>query len=193
MRKFLSLIFSLMQAAPAAGQAFTQVPFVFQPNTQANASQVMADFQAIVNAGNAVANYIASEIAAVTPPPSGSIMWFNLSACPSGWTNIGANFSGSDITGQYVRGLDLGAGNDPSGTGLLAFEVQQMQDHQHGLTSQVVNSVSTVTFGTGTTSNQQFYVVANPVGNPATGAVNSGRVGSIVRPKSVYLLICEKN
>lgn len=42
--------------------------------------------------------------------PSGAVMTFDLTTCPSGWSEYQA------ARGRFVRGIDNGAGNDPDGT-----------------------------------------------------------------------------
>jgi hypothetical protein len=171
-------------AAPARAQTFSAVPFNFVAGTPANASQVMADFQSIVNNGNSVANYINSQIAAVTPPPSATLMYFNLASCPTGWTLV------TILNGYFVRGLDLGRGQDTTGTALSGTEAGIMQDHTHAtsVAGYQVNSAGVQISG----SNSQAW--ANPSSqlfssNPS--APSAG--GTEVRPKNISLLMCQKN
>lgn len=178
-----ALLFALLLVtSPACAQTFTAVPFNFVFGTPANASQVMADFQSVVNNGNAVANYINSKIAAVTPPPSNTLLYFNLTSCPSGWVLV-------NLATNFIRGLDLGRGMDTTGTGLVGGEAAVMQDHTHG-TSAAGISLQTVLGSISGASSQPF---ANPasqsfITNPSTSSAG----GSEVRPKNISLIMCQK-
>lgn len=176
----------LLLAAPnfAQAQSFTTVPFIFIFGQPANASQVMADFQSVVNNGNAVANYINSQIAAVTPPPSGSLIYFNLASCPAGWAlvNYGTNFA---------RGLDLGRGQDTTGTAQGGSEATTVQDHIHS-TSPVVYTIGNVLITPGGSSTRAFMASSSFATSPQTGAP-SVTAGTEARPKNVSLLLCSKN
>src|SRR5450631_3980016 len=109
MKRLLLIALSpLLLSVEAEAQAFSAVPYVFVTGQNYNPSQLQADFQAIVNQGNSIGAFLNSQIAAVTPPPSGSILFFHLGACPSGWTNLSASY-----VGQFVRGYDSGRGIDP--------------------------------------------------------------------------------
>jgi len=184
--KKLSLAVLLIGSA-AQAQTFSAVPYVFVGGTQANASQVMADFQSVVNNGNAVAASLAAQIAAVTtaPIPVGAIMFFNLAVCPSGWTQQAAYNS------LFIRGLDLGRGMDPGNT-LGQIETDVTQDHFH-TTSNIVTGVGTNNITQGGASAFLFFTPVTTstdlaVGNPTTGAH-----GAETRPANVSLLLCQKN
>ena len=180
--KRLSLAVLLISSAQA--QTFSAVPYVFVGGTQANASQVMADFQSVVNNGNAVAASLASQIASITPPPSGAIMFFNLAVCPAGWTQQAAYNS------LFIRGLDLGRGMDPGNT-LGQIETDVTQDHAHS-TSNIVTGTGTNNITQGGASAFLFFTSSNStdlaIGNPTTGAH-----GAETRPANVSLLLCQKN
>jgi hypothetical protein len=182
-----TLLASLMLAGSCYAQTFSPVPFTFTYGTQANASQVQANFQSIVNNGNAVANAIQAQIAGVTPPPSGVEMSFNLSACPSGWLQSGYG------TGVFSRGYDAGRGLDTTGTGIAAGELPTLQDHTH-TTSPTITATSTIgaQFYSGTGSVSRGYITQGTVSNPTTGSVIGANIGSTVIPKTVYLINCLK-
>ena len=183
MRKIIAAILVLLGGA-AQAQTFSPMPFVFAPATQANASQVMANFQSLTNNGNAVVAALVSQIASITPPPSGTILFFHLASCPVNWTLQSAYNS------LFVRGLDQGRGQDPGNT-LGAVEAQLMHDHSHSTSVAVTGSTNNqVTFG----GAAGFFI--NNLGthtNPLTGNPNSGTHGAEVRPQNVSLLLCKKN
>jgi hypothetical protein len=162
------------------------VPYVFVGGTQANASQVMADFQSVVNNGNAVAVSLASQIAAATiaPIPVGAIMFFNLAVCPSGWTQQAAYNS------LFIRGLDLGRGMDPGNT-LGQIETDVMQGHAHS-TSNIVTGTGTASILQGDNPAFLFFSSSNS-SDPVTGNPTTGAHGAETRPANVSLLLCKKN
>src|SRR5690606_8848693 len=60
--------------------------------------------------------------------PSGAVMAFDLSDCPSGWSEY------TPARGRFIRGIDNGAGNDPDGTRTAgATQDDAFQDHIHTL------------------------------------------------------------
>jgi hypothetical protein len=182
-----TLLASLMLVGSCQAQTFSSVPFTFTYGTQANASQVQADFQSIVNNGNAVANAIQAQIAGVTPPPSGVNMFFNLASCPSGWSQNGYG------TGTFFRSHDAGRGLDTTGTPISSAESAALQDHTH-TTSPTITATSTIgaQFYSGTGSVSRGYITQGTVSNPATGSVSGANIGSTVIPKTVYLINCYK-
>jgi len=182
-----TLLAALLFAGSCQAQTFSSVPFTFTYGTQANASQVQADFQSIVNNGNAVANAIQAQIAGVTPPPQGVNMFFNLSSCPSGWSQNGYG------TGTFFRSYDAGRGLDTTGTAISASEPSALQDHTH-TTSPTITATSTigVQFYSGSGSVNRGYMTQSNTSNPTTGSVSGANIGSTVIPKTVYLINCYK-
>lgn len=181
------LLIACLFGTAARAQTFTPVPFIFIFGQPANASQVQADFQSIVNNGNAVANSIEAQIDAVTPPPSGSLMYFNLTSCPALWTIV--TVFGTD----FVRGVDLGRGQDTTGTGILGVENTVVQDHTHA-TGSGATALSTVSTAANSGATNQSYVsAASAAINPNSGGVTGATAGSEARPKNVSLLLCQKN
>jgi hypothetical protein len=181
--KLLSSIITFLPIATHA-QQFVQVPYVFQAQTVANASQVMADFNSVINNGNAVAAALQTQISAVVPLPSGALVFFYLAACPSGWTQNTA------WAGRFVRGLDLGAGNDPTvpAPKVMTTEAQGLLSHKHGNVSLLVSS-NAVSIAFGGASN-----IYAPTGSEIIGGVGTNAAGSsTLVPANVGLIICKKN
>lgn len=176
----------LLFAGTASAQTFAPPPFTFTAGTTANASQMMANYKAVVDNGNAVSVDLANRIAAKQPFPAGTIAFFNLTTCPTGWTHQTCYGT------RFVRGLDLGRGKDPNNT-LGQLESDQNQGHKHFVTA--TGGRTTVTFN----SQKGKFDIG---GNAFTGAtvsgssnhpVDSGSHGTEVRPDNVSLLICKKD
>lgn len=185
MRKVLTTFFCLA-ASTVSAQTFTGVPFTFSYGSSANASQVMANFQTIINNGNSVSNTLNNAIQAVTPPPSGSMLFFNLGSCPSGW-------HGGPGGGWYARGLDQGRGVDTTGTGLGGNEATTLQDHAHNTTT-TATSYSTTGVANGTPNFWYGYTgLPGANTNQTTNGPASGSYGMDNRPKTATLLVCIKN
>lgn len=183
-KAFIVCLFGL--ATPGYCQTFTPVPFIFIFGQPANASQVQADFQSIVNNGNAVANSIEAQIDAVTPPVSGTLMYFNLGSCPAAWTIVTA------LGTAFMRGLDLGRGQDTTGTGILGNELTTVQDHTHA-TGPGATALGTVSVSAGGPANTPYVSAATATITPNSGGVTGATAGSEARPKNVSLLLCQKN
>lgn len=183
--RILALLFALI-SGPAWAQSFSTVPYIFILGQPANASQVMANFNAVVAQGNSVANYIQSQIAAVTPPPSGSFLFFNLTSCPAGWTAAPGP--------GFPRGLDLGRGQDTTGTPLGGVEFSTLQDHTHstGNGATAMGTVSVVQGGGGAHQLNSASSI-NSVTNATSGGVTGATSASVSFPKNVTLLLCQKN
>src|SRR5579871_373330 len=121
--------------------------------------------------------------------PSGAIMAFNSTSCPSGWTEFTA------ARGRFLRGIDNGAGNDPDGTRTPgATQADAMQGHFHG-----------GIFGAANTGNNWGVTAQTPAvfqdhtanGN-STGPISDGtdgtpRTSTETRPKNVAVLFCVKS
>jgi hypothetical protein len=181
----------LLLCLPARGQTFTSVPYSFTGGTPANASQVMADFNALVTQGNAVAGHIQAQITALGLPfQGGSLMvYFYLPSCPTGWTSVAT----TNTNNYFVRGLDLGAGNDPVGQefALGQIELPSILDHSHNV-SPFVSSVGLTQLATGS---DYAYPVTGVTTQASilTNNPNSGQHGSATYPKNVSLILCSKN
>jgi len=117
--------------------------------------------------------------------PAHAVMPFNLAACPTGWTEYTA------ARGRFVRGIDNGAGNDPSGTRAAGnTQADAFASHTHA--------------GTGVGSGEFVYYRGSGQGvwqYGSSGAADFDRTSSPVastggaetRPKNVALLYCEKD
>jgi len=113
-----------------------------------------------------------------TVMPSGAIMAFYLTSCPSGW--IVANGSGGtpDLRGTFVRGM-LGEENGRDVARELGnYQLDEFKNHTHGLS----------TYGDGSSSNRVKRGDNNFYGSTSTQSAG----GTETRPKNVALLYCMK-
>jgi len=107
--------------------------------------------------------------------PTGAIMAFDLAACPTGWSEY------TPARGRFLRGIDNGAGNDPSGT-RVAGSVQEdlFKSHNHGISG----------FGNGSDIN------GGPLADSGARPANyfsTSTGGTETRPKNVAVLFCRKD
>lgn len=128
--------------------------------------------------------------------PAGAIMAFDLSACPSGWSEY------LPARGRFLRGIDNGAGNDPDGTRVAG---QTQDDALQNLTGTVeisqMNNTSQVWSGTGIFGRQSGSSRRAPTnsGSNSTAAIvdfdasRVARTANETRPKNVAVLYCRKD
>ncbi|MFN8370529.1 MAG: hypothetical protein U0T83_07905 [Bacteriovoracaceae bacterium] len=113
--------------------------------------------------------------------PTGAIMAFESTTCPTGWTEY------TTARGRFLRGIDNGAGNDPSGTRAPgATQTDAFQGHWHGeYTSANAGAESgfyAASSGAGRSSSQA------PISDGTNGAP---RTATETRPKNVAVLYCQ--
>lgn len=120
--------------------------------------------------------------------PSGAVLAFDLSNCPSGWSEY------TPAYGRFVRGIDRGnPKTDPDGTRTLGdLQEDQIQVHKHRVAEGIVQSFSFIpqssdyyapTIGKGAVADNY----------PETTAPINIKTGDETRPKNVSLLYCEKD
>jgi hypothetical protein len=133
--------------------------------------------------------------ASVRLVPSGAVVGFYPGGCPSGWANNAA------WNGVYLRGRDLGRGQDPAGDlGAGTYEGDAVGPHTHTVTN--ISPVYSISFNTtlatanftggytnvaNLTQNFSYLQGTAVTGNPSTG----GYVETRVRSAVVYN--CQKN
>jgi microcystin-dependent protein len=138
--------------------------------------------------------------------PSGQIGAFASQACPAGWifadgsylnrggnaalfaaigTTWGAgdntNFQLPDLRGQFLRGIDLGAGVDP-GRGFGTAQGDTVGPHSHSFGIRVATVSGTAAF--------QFPDATSTTQFPVTGQTPTGTTET--RPKNVAVVYCVK-
>jgi hypothetical protein len=158
------------------------LPYIFQNGTTADATQVNADLSQIVS--NVNSNAV--PIVGGSTVPTGAVVPFNLSSCPSGWLPLDGISATPDMRGYFVRGLDTGGSVDPGRT-LATLQQDQFQNHAHGVAGGTLGGTSAGTSGGSGTN--------TPTGTSGiiVGGASSGNPGSETRPKNVSLLYCVKS
>ncbi len=116
-----------------------------------------------------------------TSLPTGAITAFDLTTCPTGWSEY------IPARGRFLRGIDNGAGNDPAGTRIPgniqdATRIQQSADVWQGI----------IGFANADGTYAETY--AGQRHAQASSYPSAGPNSSIaVRPKNVAVLFCRKN
>lgn len=112
--------------------------------------------------------------------PTGTITAFASATCPSGWTEYTA------ARGRFLRGIDNGAGNDPSGTRAPGnVQTDKVGPHVHDTSgNRIVTDSGGVGLQNGATRfwNGNYPVVANTI-------TSGGDVET--RPKNVAVIFCQ--
>jgi hypothetical protein len=127
--------------------------------------------------------------------PAGAVSFFNLSACPSGWSELTA------ARGRYLVGLPSGGTLSATvGTALTNTENRPVGQHTHGVNDPGHHHSYQVPGGL-TDANSTAYDVAEPLGfdTYATGTSTTGitiqSAGSVAGTNAPYLqlLACQKD
>ena len=114
--------------------------------------------------------------------PAGIVLAFNRTVCPNGWAEY------TPARGRFIRGIDNGAGNDPSGTRAPgSVQADDFKSHTH--TPNNFLGISTYQMHDGTVDGSRF---ATGYDKTEVGAVFNSTGGAETRPKNVSLLYCEK-
>jgi hypothetical protein len=129
-------------------------------------------------------------------PPAGAVSFFNLSACPSGWTELTA------AKGRYLVGLPSGGTlSSAVGTALTNGENRPVGQHNHGVSDPGHSHYFYIPTGLTDSNAGTGYDVAGQVGTDtrqtahATTGVSVQYTGSVSGTNAPYLqlLVCEKN
>ena len=110
--------------------------------------------------------------------PTGAIMAFDLATCPTGWSEY------TPARGRFLRGIDNGAGNDPSGTRVAGnIQTDAIGPHTHSLPARYQASAW----------NNGGGVAATDAGGSAVSMNAGAFAGTETRPKNVAVLFCRKD
>lgn len=123
--------------------------------------------------------------------PTGAVMAFDLTACPTGWSEYTA------ARGRFLRGIDNGAGNDPGGTRAPGnTQGDDLRSHNHGVTP--LDIYNTAAFQINDNSGD-FLVSTDNAAPGGNGTLRPNRYytensgGAETRPKNVAVLYCRKS
>jgi hypothetical protein len=185
-KKLLVLCF-LVFSFQARAQTFTSVPYVFTANTLFNTSQIMANFAALVNQGNAVAAALNNAVSNISPFPQSALVYFNENVCPSGWNLV------STVNGYFFRTYDTTGVIDPTLPAFNSGEPATIQAHAHGFGPIFTSVTSYSGVNTGAGASHAFYNFPINQAFAAWYTATTSGAGSVIAPKNVQLLLCSKN
>lgn len=128
--------------------------------------------------------------------PTGAVTFFNLAACPSGWTEL------TTARGRYLVGLPPGGTlGGTAGNRLVNLEDRPVGQHSHGVTDP--GHTHTTLLGSGTVDDAtggsadratntgvNFALVSNPA-STGISVDNTGPTGT--NAPYIQLLVCQKN
>ncbi len=138
---------------------------------------------------SAVGGGVPSEPSAPYDTPSGAVLPFNLTTCPTGWIPSDGTNGTVDMRNRFVRGLG-------TGRTLGSFQDDAFQGHAHQVSAQSNgpgggNGTYMGTSGgrgAATLDDRVLGVVGTYVGNP----FGTARVADETRPDNIALLYCQK-
>jgi hypothetical protein len=170
----------------AGATPFSQPPVILPKTVVPSAADMMTNYNRIISDGNtAFAAYqTAINNATGASAPSGVVVPFNLSSCPTGWLASDGTHGTVDLRGSFVRLWQQ------SGSFLGTFSPMSLQDHTVGFGV-------TAGFGAGTNSTKfsgggvSTYGAVSSFGGVGTSA--SGNFGIETVPKHIPLLYCQKS
>ncbi|MDP2619170.1 MAG: hypothetical protein Q8P46_03175 [Hyphomicrobiales bacterium] len=120
--------------------------------------------------------------------PSGAVMAFNLTSCPTGWSEY------TPAKGRFVRGVCLTSSGcqDPDGVRSVgSTQADAFQGHKHAFDNDLLGRFGSSDTIDGFNSNASY---DNKTGNPVSDGTNdSPRTASETRSKNVALLYCQKD
>ncbi len=169
--------------SPDAGSLFS-----FQDGQRLTAKELNANFQSLGQRLTAVE-------AAENATPSGAVMFFNLTTCPTGWTALAA------AQGRYIVGLAADGGTlaGTDGTALSDLEDRPAGQHTHDITDPGHNHGLPFEIPGGMYSGAGLQSQPEAVSTVATGTSTTGvtvnSFGSVAGTNAPYiqLLACQKN
>jgi hypothetical protein len=183
----LFVIAAVLSAAHAQVVYFSSPPNTLVNGTTTNAILVMGNYNRIVSDGNTAYSNFEAAISAIggAPTPSGAVVGFNLSTCPTGWKASDGTSGTVDLRG-YFPVITGGVGAD---TAVGTVVQDQMLAHTHEVAGGYIASLS----GGGLAKWSASGVgINNAFGGVGVGAPISGSFGSETRPRNVALLYCQK-
>lgn len=119
--------------------------------------------------------------------PAGTISAFASTTCPTGWSEY------TPARGRFLRGIDNGAGNDPSGT-RVPGNVQDdlLRSHQHTISNQGLG-LNGLASSQGSGADDTNYAFADATFASAAIFRADSAGGPETRPKNVAVTFCQFN
>jgi hypothetical protein len=196
MKRFILAFLLLTSGAQA--QVFSAPPVTLVNGQTANATDVMANLNAIINSGNASFNAIQTLITNYVPTsvPSGMIAGFAVCCCPAGWQNADGTSGSPDLRGNFIRVWNSSGSGFDSGRSLGTLQLDSLQQHQHsGSYGPFYTGVTTITLHITTTgATQGFLSGTTPyTSTGGIGGVTVGANGAETRPANYSILYCMKS
>lgn len=171
------------------GGSYTATLYLEDDSVASCTANKLSEIRRIKSNGTYAGSTRAIEVAVAAAPevPTGGVMAFALSSCPSGWNAADGSGSTPDLRGMFIRGRnDFGTGarsdgkQDPSGARTIGdYQGDSFVNHSH----------------TGTYMAEGG---GNPLAVAGAGTSYSGQSipsagGDETRPKNVALIYCVKN
>lgn len=114
--------------------------------------------------------------------PTGAIMAFDLTSCPTGWSEY------LPARGRFLRGIDNGAGNDPDGTRAPgAVQADDFKSHTHSPNGRFASNYNVHD------GDLDGSTVATGYDKTTITGTLSNTGGTETRPKNVAVMYCRKN
>lgn len=114
--------------------------------------------------------------------PRGTVAFFELAACPTGWVMANGANGTRDLRGEFLRGWDAGRGADPGRT-RGSWQNDMFETHTHG----IQNRLNDRPIDHDSDMHETDRGVTTALGT-ASGAAG----GEETRPRNVAMLICQK-
>lgn len=132
---------------------------------------------------------ITKALSSASTVPTGAVMAFDLTSCPTGWSEY------TPARGRFLRGIDNGAGNDPSGNrtpGDIQADMLASHTHTAYASNNDRNDAATQGWPVNNAHNT-FRTSDRPRENAVDSQAISQTGGAETRPKNVAVLYCRKN
>ncbi|MEF2175322.1 MAG: phage tail protein [Candidatus Absconditabacteria bacterium] len=124
--------------------------------------------------------------------PSGAVMAFNLTNCPTGRKPADGTNGTPDLRGTFVRGIGGEFNGRDVSRILSSYQEDSFQGHWHKSMYSINRNINS-TYDTRLSNSTENSLDLDKVRSPVTDGVNGEpRIGNETRPKNVALLYCIK-
>lgn len=126
--------------------------------------------------------------------PTGAIMGFYLSACPTGWVAADGTNSTPDLRGSFLRARDPGnaTGRDPDGDRAVGnYQTDAFQGHRHTSLNGTFVTVTSTGGSFALAAGSDVYYTDVTTNDPVTDLTNGApRTANETRSENVALTFC---